>query len=109
MSNFDHILSELQGYDWKEAFTYAHGYSISDVEEIIAMAEGENDGADWIIFGKLKDGRWFTLSAGCDYTGWDCQAGGSGEAWATENDAIRHGMTRGMRERFNLLQPEDLV
>lgn len=42
-----------------------------DVASILGLAEGENDGADWLIAGQLKDGRWFSLRAGCDYTGWD--------------------------------------
>jgi len=84
---------ELEGYDWKEAFGYAgepeaHGsgvpteavpgsgiattpFSRVDVAEVLATAEGENDGPNWLCVGKLKDGRWFALDAGCDYTGWD--------------------------------------
>ena len=42
-----------------------------DVAKIIAQAEGENDGADWICVGRLRDGRWFVVQGGCDYTGWD--------------------------------------
>lgn len=78
-------------YDWKEAFAFASGewvtgsgkdtlpaepFTREDVVEIIAKDEGENDGPDWIMLGKLRNGRYFFLSAGCDYTGWDCQAGG---------------------------------
>jgi hypothetical protein len=93
------MLSQLEGYDWQEAFAYAgevrgegeygcYGsaniseaiedsgvpcdpFSREDVAEIVAMEDGENDGPDWIIVGRLNDGRWFSLSAGCDYTGWD--------------------------------------
>ncbi len=86
------MLAEIaNGYDWEEAFKYASGewatgtgkeklpaepFDREDVVEVRALAEGENDGDDWICLGKLKTGRWFFLSAGCDYTGWDCQAGG---------------------------------
>jgi hypothetical protein len=41
-----------------------------DVEEVLGKDEGENDGKNWIIYGRLKDGRYFFLTAGCDYTGW---------------------------------------
>lgn len=71
-------------YDWNEAFVYASkpdsiitsqtnttGYKIEDVEAIIAMVEGENDGSEWVGVFKLKDGRYASLIAGCDYSGWD--------------------------------------
>lgn len=84
---------ELEGDDWKEAFGYAGeseaygggvpseavaGMGVStapfarvDVAEVLATAEGENDGPNWLCVGRLNDGRWFALNAGCDYTGWD--------------------------------------
>ncbi len=55
--------------------------------EILGISEGENDGPDWLLFGQLKDGRFFFLSAGCDYTGWDCQANGRSYV-ATERNLI---------------------
>lgn len=64
------MLEELESYDWECAFNEG-GLDREDVASIIAMEEGENDGANWIMIGKLKDGRYFWLSAGCDYTGWD--------------------------------------
>ena len=45
-------------------------FGIMDVEFVFAHAEGENDGADWKAAGLLTDGRWFYVSAWCDYTGW---------------------------------------
>lgn len=84
----------LDDYDWREVFSFAGGetdshnfgiptpvlshtpcdatpFSREDVEEILAYSEGENDALDWLIAGKLKDGRYFMIEAGCDYTGWD--------------------------------------
>lgn len=79
-------------YDWKEAFAYAgdegHGgatvkraapmldvdespFRRRDVCEVIAVRVGQNDGDNWVCVGRLYDGRWFALDAGCDYTGWD--------------------------------------
>lgn len=46
-------------------------FTREDVEKIFHSDEGENDEASWIMVGKLKDGRYFFLEAGCDYTGWD--------------------------------------
>ena len=78
-------------YDWEDAFKYAQGdsvrrfdkamtsvgvkvcgasYTLDDVQEVLASAEGENDGDSWIALFRLKDGRFAFLSAGCDYTGW---------------------------------------
>ncbi len=42
-----------------------------NVVEILASQEGDNDGPDWVAVGRLDDGRWFAVRAGCDYTGWD--------------------------------------
>lgn len=81
-------------YDWVGAFGYAGqpdtqapgqggpqvrsmdeanetAFGLAEVEHIEHSAEGENDENDWVTVGKLTDGRWFYLSAWCDYTGWD--------------------------------------
>lgn len=47
------------------------------VRAIEWIEDGQNDGPDWLVGGQLKDGRWFFIAAGCDYTGWDCQSGGN--------------------------------
>lgn len=89
------MLSDLENYNWKEAFKYASGERIcdaghvhgvpertllddvapgsfdrEDVEEILYIEEGENDGDSWIGVFRLKDGRFACLRAWCDYTGW---------------------------------------
>lgn len=68
------MLKDLDTYDWEEAFSYSRHGDRSDVEEIIGIDEGENDGNDWIGLFRMKNGTFVFLSAGCDYTGWDCQA-----------------------------------
>lgn len=110
----------LTGYDWKEAFSHATdpdpcpsdapdldlaGFGTADVETVIAVEAGENDGANWIVFGRLRDGRFFFLSAGCDYTGWDCQAWGSAFVGATHDDVLHHGLGDSDRKRFGLTIP----
>jgi hypothetical protein len=92
---------ELAGSDWREAFAYAgeqkygeddygcYGqpnlrmasdhlpavpltpFARRDVARVVAQQDGENDGPDWVCVGELRDGRFFALRAGCDYTGWD--------------------------------------
>lgn len=77
------MLTELDTYDWREAFVYADPYTIEDVVKIIVKDEGENDGPDWIGIFEVSDGKFILLRAGCDYTGWDCQAGGRVEIFDT--------------------------
>jgi len=73
-----------------------------DVEEIIAAVNGENDAADWLGLFRLKDGRYAVCSGGCDYTGWDCQAGNSMTVCATVEDALQFGLSEFERERLDL-------
>jgi len=100
-------------YDWKEDFAFAvsirdahncsnESFDIDDVESIIANSEGENDGQPWLMVGTLKDGRYFFLSAWCDYTGWDCQAGGDAQVADTLESLIRFCMGDTDRERLQL-------
>jgi hypothetical protein len=91
------MLSLLGDSDWKEVFKYGKPHPCDecgsehqhpgpesiicstidctkfdreDVDSIVAMVNGENDGADWVGVFKLKDGRYASIRAGCDYTGW---------------------------------------
>jgi len=40
------------------------------VAEVFGLSEGENDTTNWLVYGRLNDGRYFFITAGCDYTGW---------------------------------------
>lgn len=121
------MLAELEGYDWKEAFGYAgepdtngsanveaitsdstcptDPFTREDVEFLEAKSDGESDGDNWLAFGRLKDGRWFCLSAGCDYTGWDCLAGGEAAVGRIRAEVIQYGMTDGDRQRLGIALP----
>jgi len=119
------MFTELNNYDWAESFGYAGEsgaceYALpeqpmfvegvvslapitrEDVEEIKHISLGENDERSWLIVGQVKDGRWFYLEAGCDYTGWDCQA--SGRCFVTESyeDLIRWAIGKSERERLGI-------
>lgn len=77
------MLPQLEGFNWGEVFKYvppepaAPGVTVDcapfdreDVVELLGIVEGENEGPDWICYGRLRDGRFFSIRAGCDYTGW---------------------------------------
>lgn len=96
-------LAELAAsYDWQEAFKYAEGFGLDDVAKVTAHRNGENDEQNWLMYGELRDGRHFYLSAGCDYTGWDCMAGGYGKAAPTFKEMVRLAMDEEGREHFGL-------
>lgn len=117
------MLEILEGYDWQEAFGYAgepgtYGeasvspcvgtetpvtpFTREDVVEVIASKEGENDGPNWKLLGRLSDGRFFFLSAGCDYTGWDCQAGGGATVDTSLAHLIQFGIGQDDRDDLGL-------
>jgi hypothetical protein len=95
------IAEVFTDYDWREAATYA-SWNPEDVAEIIASDEGENDGSNWIMVVKLNDGRFSFLSAGCDYTGWDCQAGGHSQEYGSLEELIRFGLGGEERDRLSM-------
>ena len=85
---FEDGLGILMGaYDWQEAMMYAK-FKFEDIAQTISAVEGENDDKDWQLIVKLKSGKFGWLSAGCDYSGWDCQASGESGIADSQNDAI---------------------
>ncbi len=102
-----------QDYDWKEAFEFGgnirtatncdpHPFNYNDLSLVLHADEGMNDGPSWIMVGQLKDGRFFFLEAWCDYTGWDCQAGGDAQVSNSYENLIRYGMTEDARHRLQI-------
>jgi hypothetical protein len=77
-------------------------FTREDVVEVIAISEGENDERPWLCAGLLKDGRWFFLEAGCDYTGWDCQAGGCALVATTRPELEKFCITEEQRTRLGI-------
>lgn len=105
----------MDDYDWREAFACAGDpdgkynsadvrpappassvpltpFGRKDVASLFAIREGDHDGPNWLAYGRLKDNRYFFLSAGCDYTGWDCQSGDCVFVSEAKDDLIRFGM-----------------
>jgi hypothetical protein len=121
------MLSALDDYNWSEVFGEGCGvntspikpdappgatisvatFSREDVKKIYGQEEGEHDGADWIVWGQLHDGRFFVARGGCDYTGWDCRASNSGNVAKTKGQLIRFGMSEDERERFGVPLEDD--
>ncbi len=96
----------LSNYDWEEALNYAD-FSLDEIKNIIALDEGYNDGDSWLLVVELDDGKFGYLSAWCDYTGWDCQAGGSSGIRNTLEELQRWEMDSRSRRRLNMVL-EDL-
>lgn len=117
------MLKELNNYDWKEVFGEGDGgncfpikpnraphdkatsldtFSREDVAEICGLSEGENDERSWVVYGRLTDGRYFAARGNCDYTGWECQAGNSGDVASSLEDIVRFGLDKEERERFGI-------
>ncbi len=122
------IPERIADYDWEQAFQYcgphegdssynSGGYHVSpviesgasaepfqrkDVKRVIAASDGEKDGANWIGVFELNDGRFAFVSAGCDYTGWDCRASGYAMVDSDLQHLIRLGLGDADRVRLSL-------
>lgn len=108
-------------YNWGEVFNFSgnarcadpnkeynlSGFGVEDVRFVFFEDAGCNDGESWIIAGQLKDERYFFIDAWCDYTGWDCQSGGSCTIADSFKELVELGMTEEARERFGV-NNEDL-
>lgn len=110
----------VEDYDWGQAFEVSmppratEGYVGSldpfgptDVTEIIAADEGQNDGDSWVGAFRLADGRFVKISAWCDYTGWDCRSGGDAEVADSIDNLVRWALTNEERMRLGLATPDE--
>jgi hypothetical protein len=68
------------------------GFNADDIEKVLAVWEGQNDGDDWRWVLQLKDGRFVFLQGGCDYTGWDCQSWATSVFAETPEDAAKFAL-----------------
>lgn len=103
----------INNYDWEHIFenytnpthvrtklARGEAYGRADVAEVVAIEDGENDGAEWVGVFHMNDGRFLVVRAGCDYTGWGCQEGGCSDSADTLEDAISFGLTAEERTRL---------
>lgn len=100
--DWDHIFSNYtsQPTHTRERKVVDVSYASEDVDEILALEEGENDGPEWVGLFKMKDGKYLTVRAGCDYTGWGCQEDGNSDVSDTLEDAVHFGLTTPERDRL---------
>jgi hypothetical protein len=99
------IPERIRDYDWFEAFGYSP-FPIDQVAEVLHAVDGMADEDNWAGIFLLKDGRFGYVTAGCDYTGWDCQAGGHGDTRATLDEVVRELCSDDDRKRLGLTLPE---
>lgn len=97
-----------ESYDWRSAWEVAclngssvlgcdvsnDGVDMVHIHAVIGCDAGENDGPDWLALLWLDDGRFAFLQAGCDYTGWECQASGYFLYSDTLERMLQYGLTR---------------
>lgn len=74
----------------------------NDIAELVWIEEGENDERNWLVGGELQDGRWFFITAGCDYTGWDCRSWGKAYVAVSREAIERFGMSDEDRRRLGV-------
>lgn len=109
------MFSELDTYNWAEVFAFAGEHTENcnhikvvdtpptstasnatfkreDVKEIFLLIEGQNDENSWAGVFELHDGRYVWIHAGCCYTGWDVQAGGSAVGCTSLVEVVTMGM-----------------
>lgn len=110
-------IKDLDSSDWIEVFKYASNpndvrnhcsttlnYTFDDIEEVIAYVDGEGDGDNWVGLFKMKDEKFLSIRAGCDYTGWGCREDGSSEVADDLGTIIVFGLTLEERDRLGIKQ-----
>ena len=80
----------------------------TDVAFVAASADGENGGPNWVCVGRLIRGDWFTVSAGCGYTGWGCQQGGTAYVYPELDAIVRLGLSDEERGRLTAVADDEL-
>lgn len=82
--------SEDKYSDWNQAWeNHALEGEKINVRHMGACIFGENDESSWMWIFQTEDMKWGYAVAWCDYTGWDCQSGGSWKiGFATPFEAV---------------------
>lgn len=88
--------------DWQQVFGFAKSFVFDDVTEVLASSNGENDERPWKAIVSLKNGNFGFIEAGCDYSGWDCQASGQSFEAPTLQFLIRFVMSEDDRSQLEV-------
>jgi hypothetical protein len=76
-------------------------YSIYSHGEKVEPKEEPGSELQLYVVGELKDGRWFSVEAWNDYTGWDCQDGSDVRIGESEEHVVRFGLTSTARKELD--------
>lgn len=79
-------------------------FRLEDVAYVLAALMGENDGPSYYWIVAMKDRTYAYVTGGCDYTGWDCQSGGSAEILVSLREALSAAEKDGGAEIRKLLE-----
>ena len=74
-------------------------FQFDDIAQIVALSNGDNDGPSWLGLFETHDNCYLYVEAGCDYTGWDCQANASAE-WHTDLEQAKAMIPQENRKRL---------
>lgn len=86
-------------------------FGFEEVAEVRAYHESSDEGyaqVDLLALVRLRDGRYAFISAGCDTTGWDCQAAGSIIVALDLDHLLRFGVAEPHRNLLALNPPQDM-
>lgn len=87
---------QTRGIDWDLSACLENnpqnGFTVNDIEKVLAVFEGENDERDWRWVFQLKNGKFIFLQGGCDYTGWDCRSSAFHFEESTPDEAAKHAL-----------------
>lgn len=89
--------------------------NVTKFTKVYYFQEGENDEAAWIFFAKHSNGFYVFFEASCDYSGFDCQGGGSivyskdprRMYWQGLTDCVRGRVKDFLDEVFEGKEPDD--
>jgi len=95
-----------------------------EITERLYFVRGRPDEKDWVAIVKLQrhqavqneNGKWLpyeetlyaVLQGGCDYSGWDCQAGGRVRVGHFLDDVINYGMSEEERKQYKAYVRENM-
>lgn len=112
----DELESALDGGDFGTATGPSHPadpVALTDIARVVRYAvswhgEGDQTGPefssgtelDLALVAELVDGRWISIVAWNDYTGWGCQDGSDVRVGDTEQQVVEFGLDESSRQRL---------